>query len=188
MPILRAEPDCNPPTLWDDPASLAADPDVRWWCLHTRPRQEKAIARDLRKAGIVYYLPQVPRESRTPRGRKIQSVVPLFAGYMFLLGDRNDRVAALRGNRLVGVLEVADQEAIARDLRQIHTILSSGEPVFEEPVVPVGASVRIATGPLTGVVGKVVRRGKKDQFVAVVQFLGRGATVDLRDWQVERVG
>ncbi|MFI5458479.1 MAG: transcription termination/antitermination protein NusG [Isosphaerales bacterium] len=188
MPILPAEPDCNPPTLWDDPVSLPADPEVCWWCLHTKPRQEKATARDLRKAGIVYYLPQVSRESRTPQGRKIQSVVPLFAGYMFLLGDRNDRLVALRAHRLVGVLEVADQEAIARDLRQIHAMLTSGMPVFEEPVVPVGANVRIATGPLTGIVGKVVRRGKKDQFVAVVHFLGRGATVDLRDWQVERVG
>jgi transcriptional antiterminator RfaH len=32
-----------------------------------------------------------------------------------------------------------------------------------------------------------VRRGKRDQFVAVVHFLGRGATVDLQDWQVEGV-
>jgi transcriptional antiterminator RfaH len=188
MPILRAEPDCNPPNLWDDPAPLTIDAQVRWWCLHTKPRQEKATARELRKAGIAYYLPQVLRESRTPQGRKIQSIVPLFAGYMFLRGDRDDRLVALRGQRLVGVLEVADQEAIGRDLRQIYTMISSGMHISEEPVVPVGANVRIATGPLTGMVGKVVRRGKKDQFVAVVHFLGRGATVDLRDWQVDRVG
>jgi len=186
MPILPAEPDCNPPNLWDD-QSLPVDGDVCWWCLHTKPRQEKATARDLRNAGIVYYLPQALKESRTPQGRKIQSIVPLFTGYMFLRGDRNDRLVALRAHRLVGVLEVADQEALTRDLRQIHTMLSSGMPVSEEPAVPVGASVRIVNGPLTGVVGKVVRRGKKDQFVALVRFLGRGATVDLRDWQVERV-
>jgi len=187
MPILPAEPDFNPPNLWDDPATLPAEDGVCWWCLHTKPRQEKATARDLRKAGITYYLPQVLRESRTPQGRKIQSVVPLFGGYMFLKGDRNDRLEALRAHRLVNVLEVADQEAIARDLYQIHMMLSSGMTVSEEPVVPVGANVRIMTGPLTGMVGKVVRRGKRDQFVAVVRFLARGATVDLRDWQVERV-
>jgi transcriptional antiterminator RfaH len=33
----------------------------------------------------------------------------------------------------------------------------------------------------------VIRRGKRDQFVAVVQFLSRGAVVDLEDWQVEQV-
>ena len=36
-------------------------------------------------------------------------------------------------------------------------------------------------------VGTVIRRAKRDQFVAVVRFLGRGATVDLQDWQVEQV-
>jgi hypothetical protein len=32
----------------------------------------------------------------------------------------------------------------------------------------------------------VVRREKGDQFVAVVQFLGQGASIALQDWQVER--
>src|SRR5271166_4159480 len=84
MPILPAEPDCNPPNLWDDPAVHAANGEVVWWCLHTKPRQEKATARDLRNEGLVYYLPQVVKETRTPKGRKIQSIVPLFMGYMFL--------------------------------------------------------------------------------------------------------
>ncbi len=64
-------------------------------------------------------------------------------------------------------------------------MLSSGLPVTPEDAVPVGATVRITTGRLTGMVGKVIRRAKRDQFVAVVRFLGRGAMVDLQDWQVE---
>jgi transcription antitermination factor NusG len=187
MPILPAEPDCNPPNLWDDPAHLATNQDAAWWCLHTKPRQEKATARDLRAQGIVYYLPQVLKESHTPKGRKIKSIVPLFTGYMFLKGSLDDRLTALRADRLVAVLEVIDQEAIARDLHQIYTMLSSGLPVTEENTAAVGATVRITTGPLTGMVGKVIRRGKRDQFVAVVRFLGRGAMVDLEDWQVEQV-
>jgi transcriptional antiterminator RfaH len=189
MPILPAEPDYYPSHLWNGPDSTceAEKPDTVWWCLHTKPRQEKATARDLFNAKVAYYLPQVKKESRTPQGRKIQSVVPLFAGYMFLRGDPQDRLVALRANRLVAILEVADQESLARDLRQIHTVLGSGLPVFEEPTVPVGATVRIVTGPLTGMIGKVIRRGKRDQFVAIVHFLGRGATVELEDWQVERV-
>ena len=102
-------------------------------------------------------------------------------------GKPEDRLVALRGNRIVAILEVADQESLERDLRQIHTMINSGLVVTEEPTVPVGATVRVASGPLTGVVGKVIKRANGDQFVAVVQFLGRGATVLLQDWQVERV-
>jgi transcription antitermination factor NusG len=187
MPILPAEPDCNPPTLWEDPAIYASNGETRWWCLHTKPRQEKATARDLKASGLVYYLPQVFKDSHTPKGRRLQSIVPLFVGYLFLKGDEHARLAAFRAHRLVNVLDVVDQNAIATDLKQIYTMLSSGLPVMPEEVVPVGATVRITTGPLTGMVGKVIRRAKRDQFVAVVHFLGRGATVDLQDWQVELV-
>jgi transcriptional antiterminator RfaH len=145
------------------------------------------MARELRQRGLTFYLPQVTKEDRTPQGRKIRSVLPLFTSYLFLFGDPQERLAALRGNRLVNVLEVSDQDSLERDLRQIHTMLSSGLPVAPEPAVPVGARVRITTGPLTGVEGTVIRRGKRDQFVAVVHFLGRGATVDLEDWQVEQI-
>jgi transcriptional antiterminator RfaH len=187
MPILPVEPDCHPPHLWDETASPPIKADGVWWCLHTKPRQEKSTARELRERGVVYYLPQVVKESRTPRGRKVQSVVPLFAGYLFLHGDPNDRLAALIGNRLVNVLEVVDQEGLVRDLRQVHKMLHSGLAVSDTPTMPVGAKVRLTNGPLTGVVGTVIRRGNRDQFVAVVHFLGRGATVDLQDWQVEQV-
>ena len=47
--------------------------------------------------------------------------------------------------------------------------------------------IRIVVGPLKGITGTVVRRGGRDRFVALVRFLGRGATVDLQDWQVEPV-
>jgi transcription antitermination factor NusG len=187
MPILPAEPDCHPSNLWDDGDSSPLKAEGAWWCLHTKPRQEKSTARDLREQGLMYYLPQVLKESRTPRGRKLQSVVPLFAGYLFLHGDPNDRVAALRGDRLVNVLEVVDQEGLVRDLRQVYKMLSSGLTISSEPMIPIGAKVRIATGPLTGIIGTVIRRGNRDQFVVAVNFLGRGATVDLEDWQLEQV-
>jgi hypothetical protein len=186
MPILPAEPDMYPADLWRC-AEYAADPNSRWWCLHAKPRQEKAAARHLRNRKIVHYLPQVIQQSRTPGGRLIRSVVPLFSGYLFLFGDDPQRVEALKSNNMANVLEVPDQESLDRDLRQIHQMLSSGLPVVPEVTHPVGTKIHILTGPLSGLVGTVVRRGKRDQFVAVVRFLGRGATVDLQDWQVERV-
>jgi transcription antitermination factor NusG len=187
MPILPAEPDCYPPGLWDAYESLPVRDDAVWWCLHTKPRQEKSTARNLRNQRIAYYLPQSVNESRTPQGRRIRSFTPLFAGYLFFHGDRHDRLEAIRGDRLVNVLEVSDQSSLVRDLRQVHQMLSSGLTVSSEPSVPIGASVRIISGPLTGMIGTVLRRANRDQFVVVVRFLGRGATVDLLDWQLEKV-
>jgi transcription antitermination factor NusG len=185
MPILPAEPDIHPQNLWE--AAELGDLTGRWWCLHAKPRQEKAVARTLRIRNIAYYLPQAVKIDRTPQGRKIRSVIPLFTGYLFLLGDEYARVEALRTDRLANVLEVHDQGMLVRELRQIHQVLSSGLVVLPEPTMPVGSRVRIKSGPLMGVVGTVIRRHQRDHFVAVVQFLGRGATVELQDWQVERL-
>ena len=194
MPILPAEPDLYPQDLWEvhdrlPVVSREADEDSprQWWCLHTKPRQEKATARELRAQKVSYYLPQVVREDRTPQGRKTRSIIPLFTSYLFLWGDDRDRVTALKGNRLVRVIDVTDQSALNRDLKQVHQMLASGLVVVPEPTVPVGAQVRIVSGPLAGIEGRVIRRGKLDQFVAVVHFLGSGATVNLEDWQVEQV-
>jgi transcription antitermination factor NusG len=189
MPILPAEPDLYPSDLWQ---GLVADDrpsedEPRWWCLHTKPRQEKAAARDLRTWKVPYYLPQVVREDRTPQGRKTRSVVPLFTSYLFLRGGQGERLLSLKSNRLVRVIEVTDQTRLNHDLQQIHQMLASGMAVVPEPMVPVGARIRILSGPLTGIEGRVIRRGKRDQFVAIVQFLGSGATVDLEDWQVEQI-
>lgn len=184
MPILPAEPDMYPEDLWDEVARPVKSDRV-WSCLHTKPRQEKATARDLRAARIPFYLPQVVHEDRTPAGRKTRSILPLFGGYLFLFGDKSQRLDALRGNRLVNILEVADQDGLIHDLRQIHQMLRSGLAIMPEPSAPVGGQIRITNGPLIGLVGTVVRRGKRDHFVAVVKMLGLGATVALEDWQVE---
>lgn len=184
MPILPAEPEMYPETLWETERTEGEE-HRRWWCLHTKPRQEKMLARVLRARAVAHYLPKVMQESRTPGGRKIRSTVPLFPGYLFLYGDDHDRGEALQGNHLAKMLEIWDQAAIERDLRRIHHMLNSGVAISPEPSFLVGDLVRICSGPLQGLIGTVTRRNGRDRFVAVVRFLGRGAAIDLQDWQVE---
>lgn len=202
MPILPAEPELFPPDLLDraingsarDATSPNDDEEAddeedrpRWWCLHAKPRQEKATARYLRDRQLAHYLPQIVKESRTPAGRKIQSILPLFPSYLFFWGDRRQRLEAFRGGRLVSILEVEDQQELHRDLQQVHRMLSSGEPVLPEPQFPVGSWVRVTTGKLAGLVGKVEKRGNRDHFIAIVRMLGKGVSIELEPWQVEPV-
>jgi transcription antitermination factor NusG len=200
MPILPAEPEIYPPNLFQvitvpedqppgssDGEAEGQDDLPRWWCLHAKPRQEKAAARFLRDRRLTHYLPQVVKESRTPGGRKIRSVIPLFPSYLFFRGNRRDRLVAFVGGKLVSILEVDDQERLQHDLEQIHRMLSSGLPVVPEPEFPIGSRVRIVDGPLRGLTGTIAKRGNRDLFVVVVHMLGQGASVDLEAWQVEAI-
>jgi transcriptional antiterminator RfaH len=106
---------------------------------------------------------------------------------MFLHGDDTQRVEAMQGDHLANLLEVPNQAALKQDPRQIHQVLSAGRPIAPGPAHVLGATIRILTGPLRGLIGTVIRRGGRDRFVASVRFLRRGVTVDLQDRPVETV-
>jgi transcription antitermination factor NusG len=123
-----------------------------------------------------FYLPLARRRLRV-RGRPLTSFVPLFPGYLFLLADRDERVAALATRRVVRTLEVADQEGLWRDLRQIYQLIASGAPVTPEDKLVPGAAVEIRCGPLAGLRGVIVRAASGHRFVVQVDFIQRGASV-----------
>jgi transcriptional antiterminator RfaH len=123
-----------------------------------------------------FYLPLARRRLRI-RGRAVTSFVPLFPGYLFLLGDRDERVAALATRRVVRALDVADQEGLWGDLRQVYRLIASGAPVAPEDRLVPGAAVEIHSGPLAGLRGVIVRAASGHRFVVQVDFIQRGASV-----------
>lgn len=175
MPILAAEPDRYPPHLFDSPPSART-----WYVLHTKPRQEKSLARTLFAADVSFFLPTVPRRSQC-RGRTLTAHAPLFPGYVFLYADREERVTALESNRVANVLPVHDQGGLWDDLKQVNRLLGAGLPVAAESQLAPGTPVEITTGPLAGLCGTVIRTGTGRRFVVRVNFIHQGASVLLED-------
>jgi transcriptional antiterminator RfaH len=186
MPILQAEPDCFPDNLFLGETDSTATREGRgWWVLHTRPRQEKSLVRDLSHRGIPFFLPLVHHRCRI-RGRVLTSYIPLFTGYVFLLGRQDERIAALATGRVVRGLDVADQDSLWSDLRQVRQLLASGAPVtLEERLVP-GMTVEINGGALSGLKGKIIRVASGRRFVVEVDFIQKGASVLLDDYLLAR--
>jgi len=58
----------NPPITHPDGVAVA-DFQGTWWVAHTKPRQEKALAHELRQRGTSYFLPLVEKLTII-RGRK----------------------------------------------------------------------------------------------------------------------
>jgi transcriptional antiterminator RfaH len=173
MPILPPEPMCFPDELmgeWDDPVSRS------WWVLHTRPRQEKSLARHLREHRVPYFLP-LSRKRLVVRGVPRHSHPPLFDGYLFLRATEDERLVALSSKRVVRTLVVVEQERLLDDLRQIHRLLAAGRPVTAERRLAAGTPVEICGGPLAGLHGSVLRAASGDRFVVCVDFIQQGASV-----------
>jgi transcriptional antiterminator RfaH len=183
MPLLPPEPNLYPTDLFTGAPAEAAGPGRVWWVLHTKPRQEKSIARQLLQARVPFYLPVIARRCLV-RNRVLQSHVPLFAGYVFLLADRAERVTALATGRVARTLEVFDQQGLWHDLDQVHRLIAAGAPITPESRLVPGALVVIRTGPLAGLKGKILRTASGQRFVVQVDFIQQGASVLLDDFRL----
>lgn len=184
MPILAEETSIYPENLLSDEFQ---DDSRRWWAVYTKPRQEKSLARQLVDASIPFYLPLVSKENLI-RGRRVQSHIPLFGGYVFLYGTNEDRVRSLTTNRIATILPVADAVAMRDDLRQIARLIEADAPLTIERRLAPGQRVRIKAGPMDGMEGTVLKRRGKTRLVVAVQFVQQGVSVEIDDFLLEPLG
>lgn len=174
MPILASEVELYPEGLLDHPPAS----ERPWRVAHTRPRQEKALARELHSARMPFYLPCDRRRTRA-RGRVVTSKVPLFSGYLFVQANDEERWRIASTNRVACFLEVRDPAQFVDDLRSVWRVLDLGEPVTAADGLVRGSSVTVRTGPLAGMTGTVEQVVGGFKFVVMVDFIRRGVSVTL---------
>ena len=173
-----------PPELFDEPPSKGER--RQWWVVCTRPRQEKALARDLTQREISYYLPLVAR-TRLIRGRRVVSHVPLFGGYVFVHGDDSERIRSLKTQRVAYTLEVDDQYQFASELRSVHQMIESGADLTVEQRLRPGHRVRVKTGPLEGLEGQIICRRGESRLLVAIHLLHQGVSLSIEDFLVEPI-
>jgi transcription antitermination factor NusG len=155
-----------------------ATPTLPWMVLHTKSRQEKAVARFLAASQIRHYLPLAERVN-VIRGRKVRSRVPLFPGYVFLCGEREDAYRTMSSGRICQILYVDDQERLAGELAQIRDALARGADLYRCPFAVVGARCRVTKGPFAGITGVVSRDLGDNRLALQVGMLGQGAVLEI---------
>jgi transcription antitermination factor NusG len=149
-----------------------------WWLVHTKSRNEKALAGDLNRLGISHFLP-LATVDRSYSGRREKIRIPLFPGYLFMNGDAEERHRTLATNRVASVISVADQERLEEDLEQIRRLVDSEQPVDVWPGIRVGRRCCVISGPLKGLEGVVLRRRGTCRVHLAVHVLGQGAEVEI---------
>src|SRR5262245_56058197 len=167
-------PDIFPDDLFADCPGESSS--RQWWVLYTKPRNEKALARQLQAMGVPFYLPLVLKQV-VYRNRRMTLQIPLFPGYLFLFGSDEERVRSLTTNRVSRNYSVCDQLALHRDLRQIRQLIAARTPLTVESRLAAGRSVRVRHGSLVGLEGTVISRLGQTRLLISVNFLQQGASV-----------
>ena len=150
----------------------------QWFVLHTKSRQEKVLAADLSAMGIQYFLPLV-EQVRFHGRRKVSIEMPMFPGYVFLRGTREEAFEADRTRRLARIIDVSDQDQIAWELKQISFALQQQAPLDPYPYLRNGLKVEVRAGPLRGLQGVIERRVRPDRLLLQIDMLGRAVGVEI---------
>jgi transcription antitermination factor NusG len=149
-----------------------------WLLLHTRSRQEKAVAEALDARGIRYFLPLATHQ-RTYGHRKAQVDLPLFPGYVFLRGSLDEAYEADRTSRVAQIIRVQDQRKLTWELRNLAIALAEKVPLDPFPFLQRGVLVEVRSGPLKGLQGVVESREKRDRLILQVEILGRATSMEI---------
>ncbi len=174
------------PMMRCDSGSIASS-SGRWWVLHVRSRNEKALAGQLHDFGVDYFLPLI----RVPRAygrRRVEVLIPLFPGYLFASYEREeDRFRVMDTHRVARSIAVSDQDRLKRELTQIHQALGARSRVGLYPGIRVGRRCRVSSGPLKGLEGVVTRRDRTGRVHLEAAMLGQSATVDVEMTLLEAI-
>jgi len=175
----------NPPTAWPDGIQISEFTGT-WRVAHTKSRNEKALAWQMQKKDISYFLPMTKKVYRR-KGRTFRSLLPLFTGYVFFCGDDDDRVEVLRTNRVANIIEVTDQSQLVAELTPIQLALDEGEQLLPHKYIKAGQRCRVIAGPLIGTEGVVTRAGERMRLVLQVDILGQATSVEIATDMIELV-
>jgi transcription antitermination factor NusG len=158
---------------------------LRWYALRTKSRHEKLVRGRLMARGIEPLLPTITKLSQWKDRRK-EIVVPLFSGYCFARFAWPDRLAVQKTAGVVDIVgggnhpePVPDEEIEAIKTLMASTLRYDASPYFRE-----GMMVEVVKGPLKGVRGLLVRKGKRHRLVIAVHLIQQAASVEMYDSDV----
>lgn len=175
----------NPPMVWPEHKTIA-DFEGPWWVAHTKSRNEKALAWQLVKGEVPYFLPMHWKVAKR-RGRTLRSLLPLFPGYLFFSGGDDQRLTVLKTNRTASILPVQNQARLLDELKPIETLLRLGKTVLPHAYIQVGQRCRVTAGPLMGTEGIVVQTPNETRLVLQVDMLGQAASVEIAADMIEKI-
>jgi transcription termination/antitermination protein NusG len=146
-----------------------------WYVAYTAPRAEKKVAKRLDMVGIEYYLP-TREEFRKWSDRYKKIIVPVFPSYIFVNVNRVEYFSAINQSGMVKYVNFGGTPARINDntIENIKKMLEFN-PVLElyDKMPDIGERIKIPTGPLAGIEGKVLRLKGKTHFVLEVDEWGK---------------
>lgn len=150
----------------------------RWFVLHTKSRQEKAVADQLAARKTPCFLPLV-EHIRFYGKRKAVVTLPLFPSYVFLHGTAEQAYEVDRTRRLVRIISVPDQDQLEWELQSLRAALERKVTLDPYPYLKQGIRVEVKSGPFAGLQGTIEDRPRPDKLQMKIDMLGQALSLEI---------
>lgn len=160
--------------------------EQRWHVLHTRSRQEKALAKILAGRQVPHFLPIMKRSTYHGQ-RKVTVDSPVFPGYLFLWGSVDEAYEADRTGKVANLIKVVNQEDLEWELTNLHLALAGEAPLDLHPALANGVRVVVTAGPFKGLEGVVSGRSGDDRLLLQVEMLGSAVSLEIERSLLEKL-
>jgi transcription antitermination factor NusG len=159
-----------------------------WYAIYTSPRHEKRVREHLSYRAVECFLPLYRAVHRWKNGCKPVVELPLFPGYLFVKIGQPERVRVLEVPGVLSFVGTRLEPARLSDF-EIETLRSGLHLQKVEPYskLAVGQSVRIMAGPLSGLVGVLLRHNNSFRVVLTLDLIKQSVAVELDGNDVEPI-
>jgi transcriptional antiterminator RfaH len=160
-----------------------ANPDLPWYVVHTKVRQEQTACENLARQGYAVYMPRIKILKRS-RGRQQAQQEPMFPRYIFVQpGSDAHSIAPVRSTLgVTSIVRFGQEPAVMRPaiLKSIRDFEARRNEASDQDISPFqpGERVRVADGPLTGLEG-LISDVSQDRVIVLMQLLGQDTRVSL---------
>lgn len=155
--------------------------ESHWYAVWTRSRHEAVVRDQLRDRRIEAFLPTITRWSRW-KDRKKKVDWPLFPGYCFARFDPTQTLQILKCSGVVSIVSFEGRPAPVddRELDGIRVLVDSTLQFDPCPLLKEGSIVEVVSGPLRGVVGRLMRKdAHRARLVLSVDLIGKAVSVEI---------
>lgn len=164
-----------------------------WHALYVRPRSEKKVLSQLEDMGIESYLPLITnRRQWSDRIKRVEE--PLFKSYVFVRSNSKQYISILG---LYGVVRFVtfEHKAVVVPENQIAAIRKyvsdyergEGGKNSSQEELKVGQMVRVVSGPMKGLAGRLETIKNKRWLVVYIKAVGQYIPVHISRTKIEVV-
>jgi transcription antitermination factor NusG len=156
---------------------LSGSATPQWYALNIKPRVERHVSEVLASHGFEVFLP-TQQLVRRRGGRLIRIDKPLFPRYLFARFHWADRLRVITSPGILSVVTFSGIPATlsVEEINRLRLIVSSAAAEACDRLEN-GAIVRIASGPLQGLEGRLVETKSSRRLVINVDILHRAVSV-----------